>query len=188
MIYASKVHIQYTKKQGKDKIYFLRVNIWKKHYGEVSLMNKIIELMNIIEACKALDSGKKIRRIDWRKGSFLHFPENDSVIHRILADGEGDSQSKFGTIELLAEDWEVVEPEQSPMERSWEHYKSVKDYLQDTSYAHIAFKDAYKLCETHNSEQQKKIAVAFKRWCYENPEYALNEWMKYDIFIKQYKP
>lgn len=157
----------------------------KSDISVLPLTCKITEIMTIIEASKAMQEGKKVRNKSWVFRKYI-YADGDKIISNT---DDGLSNYIILTMDgCLSDDWEVVEPEQSPVERSWEHYKSVKDYLQDTSYAHIAFKDAWKLCETHQSEQQKKIALAFRQWCFDNPEYVLDNGKKYDIFIKQYKP
>lgn len=61
--------------------------------------------MNIIEAAQAMRKGKKVRRLEWRKDSWLA----EYVAARYMHDDESSRASCIGTEDLLATDWEIVE-------------------------------------------------------------------------------
>ena len=69
--------------------------------------------MNIIEAAKAMNEGKKIRRAGWMSGSYIRAAKKNPL--RMIGDGymilcANDAPNSFSdTGSLLATDYEVVE-------------------------------------------------------------------------------
>ena len=69
--------------------------------------------MNIIEAAKALNEGKEIRRPNWIPGFAIHVEEDSSTkkdtIHNfIITTFYEDRFDEWEPEDLLADDWEVV--------------------------------------------------------------------------------
>lgn len=60
--------------------------------------------MKFLEAMQELESGKKVRRKDWKDGSYL-IPDDNKIID--ISDGHQRSLYAFGLPDFNADDWEI---------------------------------------------------------------------------------